>query len=113
MSNEKTFHLAADIINTTTVSISQALSGGNWSVRAKNDELRLDEANWSVEIYPGRVSGNFLVSGEFDGTLEGVTAVVESMAKLLSDHGIVSNFEFSDDKRSSNQLANHAPQILA
>jgi hypothetical protein len=39
MSNDRTFHLAADIVNTSTASIKQALSGGNWSVRTMSSEL--------------------------------------------------------------------------
>ncbi len=82
------YHMVGECLDTTLDSIQTALTGGEWSLRLKNDELRIESTGWRLEVYESSPD-EFLFGAEFNLSLQGTKTILESMAKRLTTHGIV------------------------
>ena len=109
------FHIGAVIRDTNEGDLLRALSGGRWIVRPTNGntDMLLKGEGLDYSIYPDfdrGEHGDYLVSGRAEGTREQVLASVSAVADRLAAHGLVYEFDVSqeDDRDNYHEIVHPA-----
>lgn len=102
--------IAGDILDTQAADLGAILAAGPWQVRW-SDEVKLDDGNLSMEIYPSGIGRDFLVSGGMDGTPDAVRAAIEKLGALLAAGGLRYSFEIAAEDNPDNEFFVRHPDL--
>lgn len=100
--------------NTSLARIKDALLGAvseediRERVTLSGDEFTVDNNFMELYVYssdPGKVSGtNYLASGQYFGSIAELEALLQKLAALFADRGLVYEFEYYEETEGGDQV---------
>src|SRR3954454_8821140 len=97
------FLLDGDIRDATVEVLARALSGPEWTIANRGDELELEGEGLVIDVHdhaPDPKGRQFLVSGQLSWDLDAAKSLVDVLAERLLAHGVAHSFELCDDQGS-------------
>jgi hypothetical protein len=93
--------LDGDIRNADLAALERALSGPEWTIANRGDELELEADGLVIDIYDHAADQRgrqFLISGQLDHDLPTAKALLDALGARLRAHGVPYSLELADDQ---------------